>query len=239
MRLVTHGSNGYSILPRCCRQTGKRRASHIDGHCPVAGRSLARVLRDAHRRPSALGRFLYHQRQPALHPYIDRRQPGGTPARGLRLRRQLRRLPDNRRPAGRPLWPPPTVPHRHGRLHRHQHAVRPRRHAGPARIGPYPPGPLRRHAGASGAWLDPRIVPERGGTRQGAQPLRRDDGTCRLHRPVLRRRAGRMESVRPGLAHRVPCQAADRPPRYCSPPGLWCRKPAPVVAASSTLAVRC
>ena len=200
------------MLPRCCRRTGKRRASHIDGHSPVAGRSLARVLRNAHRRPAAVGRFLHHQRQPALHPYLDRRQPGRTAARRLRLCRQLRRVPDHRRPAGRPLRPPPAVPDRHGRLHCHQHAMRPRRHAGPARHRPHHAGHLRRHAGAAGARLDPRAVPERGGTRQGAQPLRRDDGACRLHRPVRRWRAGRVEPVRPRLAHRVPRQAADRPP---------------------------
>ena len=198
------------MLPRCCRRTGNRRANHIDGHCPVAGRSLARVLRNAHRRPAAVGRLLHHQRQPALHPYIDRRQRGGTAACRLRLCGKLCRVPDHRRTAGRPLRPAPAVPDRHDRLRCHKHAVRARRYADPARHRPHPAGHFRRNAGAAGAGLDPRAVPERGGTRQGAQPLRRHDGARRLHRPVRRWRAGRVEPVRLGLAHRVPCQAAGR-----------------------------
>ena len=153
--LVTSLRGEYSILHRF-RRTGKRRAHHFDGHLPVPGRSLAGVRRDAHRRAAAVGGFLHHQRQPALDPRLARRRSGRAAARGLRLRRQLRRVPDHRRAARRPVWPPPAVPDRHGRLPRHQHAVRPRRHAVAARDRPRPAGHLGRHDGAAGARLDPR-----------------------------------------------------------------------------------
>ena len=208
---MAHRRGDYSILRRC-RRTGKRRAHHFHGHLPVPGRSLAGVRRDAHRRAAAVGGFLHHQRQPALDPRLARRRSGRTATRGLRLRRQLRRVPDHRRAARRPVWPPPAVPDRHGRLPRHQHAVRPCRYAVAARDRPRPAGHLRRHDGAAGARLDPDAVPERRRTLQGAQLLWRDDGSCRLDRPVRRRRAGRVEPVRPRLAHRVPRQAADRHP---------------------------
>ena len=174
------------------------------------GRWLAFVV-PAHGRAAAVGRLLHHQRQPAVDPRLNRRRSGRTAACRLGLCRQLRRVPDHRRSARRSLWPPPRLfligmagfvatnalcglantPSQLiiGRILQGVSA---------AMLAPQVPG------------LDPRAVPHRRGTRPGAELLRRDDGACRLDRAVVRRRAGRMEPVRAGLANRISHQAADR-----------------------------
>lgn len=147
---------------------------------------------------------------PALEESLGR--PGRPAVGDRRLRPHPRRRTGARRAPRRPLRPPPDVPARPGRLHRHLPALR----AGPGhRLAdrlPAAPGHRRGDAApagprpAAGELLRPRAD-------QGVRDLRARPRAGRDRRAGARRRADRGRPLRPGLALGLPGQPADRPRR--------------------------
>ena len=110
-----------------------------------------------------------------------------------RLPAHLRRLPAARRPARRPLRPPPALPRRHRALHARLARLRPRDSQAHARRSAGRPGPRRRRRLGGRALADHDPVHRAGRAREG-------DGRLRL-----RRRRRRQPSAS--------CSAASSPTR--------------------------
>ena len=135
-----------------------------------------------------------------------------------RLRPVLRRPAAARRPARRPLRPPPDAHGRRRHLRRRVAARRPRPERGPAARRPRPAGPRRRDRLPRRAGADHHDLPGRPAAQPRVLGLRRHVRRGRGRRPDPRRlahrpRADLLRHHRRRLAAHVPDQRSDRDPR--------------------------
>ncbi len=193
------------------------------------GRPAPRPGPGAHHHRPADGRARRHHRQhrPAVHRQGPRHQRHQPDLDRHRLHAGLRRAAAARRPAGRPLRPPPHLHDRPGRLRRRLDARWPGHQRDAAARRPWPPG-LRRGARVPrrpGA--DHHHLPGRPRPQPGVRRVRRHVRRRRGRRPDPRWLADRLGLLalrrrHPRLADDLPHQRADRHRRPPSWPRASC-----------------
>ena len=133
----------------------------------------------------------------------------GAPARDRRVRVRLRRAPDHRRPARRPLQLPAPLHRRHGGVHARPRPAAGSRDADRADRRAGRAGARRRADGAAGARADHRALPA-GRAPPRARLVRRHGRARRDRRSGARGRARPDRPLRLGLAHDLLRQRPDR-----------------------------
>lgn len=184
-------------------------SAHAQRRFVVAARPR-RALHPAGGATVADDRFLHRQRRPRRPRPFPRRQRNRTGTDRRRLRRGLRRVPGDGRPAWRQLRPSPPVRSRRRPVRRRLVALRAGRFGLAAAGGARPAG-RRRGADRAADSRHPACQPQRPRAFPRAGRLRRHRRPGLRRRPGARRLPGLRRHRRPRLAQRVPDQPADLP----------------------------